>query len=89
MNYEKTVCDMLEHADNNRSPERFTQLMSALSFGIAQLSINVGTMDAQEKLLNNIFSTIRAEGRATLMEANGMSGDEFRKNAPAPEKLHG
>lgn len=89
MNYEKLVCDMLEHADSNRSPERFTQLLRALSFGIAQISINVGTMDAQEKLLNNIFSAIRAEGRATLMEANGMSGDEFRKNAPPLEKLNG
>ena len=89
MNYEKTVCEMLEHADNHRSPENFKILLSALSLGISQLSINVGTMDAQEILLDNIFSAIRAEARATLMGANGMSGDEFRNNAPPPRPLNG
>ena len=51
MNYEELVCQMLVDADENRSPERFTQLLRALSFGIAQISINAGTMDGQEALL--------------------------------------
>ena len=86
MNYEELVCQMLVDADENRSPERFTQLLRALSFGIAQISVNAGTMDGQEALLNKLFASIRAEARATLMEANGMSGEEFLKHVYQPVK---
>lgn len=87
MNYEKTVCDMLEHADNSRSPDQMAKLMSALSFGIALLSINVGTIAAQETLLDALFEAIRQEGRAALMDANGMSPEELFRRAVTEGKM--
>lgn len=81
MNYEKTVCDMLEHADNEGKPEEFTNLLRSLSFGISQCSANARTLELQDEVLNYTFDAIRKEARATFLQVNGLSPEELLKHA--------
>lgn len=43
MDYKKTVLEMLADFGENHSPDRFAELVSALSFGIARVAILLPT----------------------------------------------
>lgn len=81
MNYEEMVCQMLEHADNTRTPEGWTNLMRCLSFGIAQCSANAVNLEVQEELLNNTFAAIREEAKAIFLETNSLSNEDLLKHS--------
>lgn len=89
MDYGKEVSAMLEHLDENCSPEDLTYFMRCMSFAIAQASAYVSTTAQQDEVLENVFSACKAEAKAAFAEMNGMDGAHFLEHCFHPEKFNG
>ena len=89
MDYGQEIARMLEHLDEHRTPDSLTYFVRCMSFGLAQASTYVNTMEAQDTLLEHVFTACRSEAKAAFVEARGLSGAEYLEHCFKPEKFNG
>jgi hypothetical protein len=89
MDYGMEVGKMLEHLNEEPTPDQLAYFVRALSFGIAQASTFVTTKDVQRKLLNCVIDAIRSEAEIAFNEVHPMTDEEFLRDHFNPGKFNG
>lgn len=85
MDYQKTMCEMLMHLEQNKSPEAKMMFMRCCAFGIANISSSVNNMDAQAEILENVFCAIRSEAKDIFVARHGgVSTADYLKHIFTP-----
>lgn len=89
MDYGKQVSIMLEYLSEHRSPETLAYFMRSMSYGIAQASAFLNTVDAQQELLTVVTDAIKEEGKQLFAREHVIHGSEYLKHFFKPEKMDG
>lgn len=76
MNYEKTVCSMLEHA---KTQEQIVELTRCISFAMAHCAANAKTLSDMKCFIEETFNAVRLEATQTYLEINGLTPEELIK----------
>lgn len=89
MDYGKEVSIMLEYLSEHRSPETLSYFIRSMSYGIAQASAFLNTVDNQQQLLDTVCDAIKEEAKQLFVQERCIHGSEYLKHYFKPEKMNG
>ena len=89
MEYSRKVDKMLDHLRDHNTPEMLSYLTRSLAFGIAQASVNLKSIKAQQKLIDAVCEAMKKEALELYRDQKPITNEEFLTYFYTPVKFNG